>query len=55
MDRYVICRVEEDGYFIYSYAQTFEEAVQKAEECSMRSGDRFVAIPEEKLKEYRIK
>lgn len=53
MSRYAVCRVEKDGYFIYSYAETFEEAIQKAEECSMRSGDSYIAISEEKLKQHR--
>ncbi|GAA3330609.1 hypothetical protein GCM10020331_083860 [Ectobacillus funiculus] len=49
MSRYAVCRVEKkDSYFIYSYAETFEEAIQKAEECSMRSGDSYIAISEEK-------
>jgi hypothetical protein len=55
MNKYVICRIENDGYFIYSYAKTFKEAVQKTEECSVRSGDRYIAIPEETLKEYKLK
>ncbi|HWO96005.1 MAG TPA: DUF3933 family protein [Bacillus sp. (in: firmicutes)] len=51
MKRYAVCQMEEQRNLIVAYGETFEEAIRKAEECGIRTGKRYVVMPEEELAE----
>ncbi|WP_139368019.1 DUF3933 family protein [Priestia abyssalis] len=51
MNRYAVCQIEKQRNLIVAYGETFEEAIRKAEECGIRTGKRYIVMPEEELAE----
>ncbi|MDQ0247503.1 hypothetical protein J2S09_005152 [Bacillus fengqiuensis] len=51
MSRYAVCQMGEERSLVVAYGETFEEAIRKAEECGIRTGKRYIVIPEEELAE----
>lgn len=51
MSRYAVCQIEDQRNLIVAYGETFEEAIRKAEECGIRTGKRYIVMPEEELAE----
>ncbi|KYG32683.1 DUF3933 family protein [Bacillus gaemokensis] len=47
MKQYVICQVIEGKKYLAAYAETKQEAIEKAELLGLRTGERYVVVTAE--------
>jgi hypothetical protein len=47
MKHYVICQVINETKYLAAYAETKQEAIEKAELLGLRTGERYIVITEE--------